>query len=1127
MRERLVRLRLPLVLCVLLLCAAATSGWAAPIIQMYAVKHTTLTRSYLPGGEPIPRWAVAVGMCMRDSAGVENISDVTVWDPAGEPLPNDNVHWPWIGSSECSACICLLWEFPSEPPLGSYSLQAHGEDGSESAVVLTAPFDHFPEPVPEITYPAPGSTIMETAPEFTWLAYPGFACEGGAAADSQYVQVSTPDETEWLWTGYVPVEATSVLYDGPPLEPGHEYTVHLWESRDWVWVDSDPSGWYGEETRADSTFAIHSPDPVVEQAVICRGRFLWEPGATEETHHESAQITARDWEGPQGLSVTTLAPDGTSHPTPEDGGATWDDGEYRLYQNWCHNPLAPLPAGAYEITAEDAQGHTGSLLTSEASELPPMFAMVYPLDGEVIPEWDTQPVFSWEPALGADQVCVCVQTPGGEVLWLKQGLPDTSASVQYNDDGTAALWELSPGSTYRVHVRAVYEEEQPSPNATVRGYVGRTTEFTLFSPIPVIQDVNICRGRDTDAPDWAKYHERVWARVRDFDGAGDIASITMTDSAGVEHVKTPDCGCWWPEDDLTITCGWCNSSLLSPPPAGTYEIRAVDSDGNEAVSIVTPEVPEVSEVHPELVWPAMDSVIYERTPTFEWTPGVPGSVYNLDIYEEGTWERIWSTNLGEGTEAPYNFDDSALREQLEPNRSYFWVVNSGYVEDDRVSDPRVWVYAAQDTRGRFTVYGDWPELPPALPGNLAYTAASGDWAYASSAAYTIDPHVRVWLGPDGAEAPDWSPDGATLLYSKDNTIWMDPLDGSAAVHIPGIAGGGCRWAPDGNRLCFQMDNEVVVADIDGSSVHSVAAECGMNPWPAWSPDGQWISYRRTGEPGLWMVRPDGTEDHPVNATDVAGYPGCTPIWMGGAAWSPEARKLAVSFSAASPEGDISGIGVIPPEGGLLTPVFVAPPGVICCAAPQNPQWSPDGAEIAFNSGHHLPDPAEWAFEPRVELWMVNADGSGEPVRLTYDNSYDYAISWWAPNTNPGTHVSITKGDVTVTFSKVTAVGSTMVCAVDPPPSPPTGYAWITQAFHISTTATVQGAVSVAIKYDRSLVPGGKAGRLVLLHFEAGKWVDVTDEVDPKKTVVRGAIPAPPASGGTTDLSLFAIAVRNK
>lgn len=42
--------------------------------------------------------------------------------------------------------------------------------------------------------------------------------------------------------------------------------------------------------------------------------------------------------------------------------------------------------------------------------------------------------------------------------------------------------------------------------------------------------------------------------------------------------------------------------------------------------------------------------------------------------------------------------------------------------------------------------------------------------------------------------------------------------------------------------------------------------------------------------------------------------------------------------------------------------------------------------------------ANGKFEPGGELWLINANGKGEPTRLTYNHSLEYGIDWWAEPT---------------------------------------------------------------------------------------------------------------------------------
>ncbi|NIM52443.1 MAG: hypothetical protein GTO22_24890, partial [Gemmatimonadales bacterium] len=88
------------------------------------------------------------------------------------------------------------------------------------------------------------------------------------------------------------------------------------------------------------------------------------------------------------------------------------------------------------------------------------------------------------------------------------------------------------------------------------------------------------------------------------------------------------------------------------------------------------------------------------------------------------------------------FDGSAAIPALQPNHSYFWCVEEWRLEE---SGPRTSVWTAHHTRGRFAVYGDWPETPPALPGMLAYTSyhwdlgSAWEWGMSSVMQYHNDP----------------------------------------------------------------------------------------------------------------------------------------------------------------------------------------------------------------------------------------------------------------------------------------------------------------------------------------------------------------------------------------------------
>jgi hypothetical protein len=556
---------------------------------------------------------------------------------------------------------------------------------------------------------------------------------------------------------------------------------------------------------------------------------------------------------------------------------------------------------------------------------------------------------------------------------------------------------------------------------------------------PEILEVRIDRGRDTNMFGWVGYHQRVTVRVQAAAPGDTLGALKVTDPDGrVFWIGTTTSGGAWDVDpaeisrftpwqreeaDGSYTCWFTDEIMPAPPGPGTYRIEIAANDADLAV-LTTAAAPAVPEEAPEPVAPAMEAVIDDTVPTFQWTNAFAGN-QRLVVREEGNvtytdpltddGAQVWSAAVT-GTEAVYNFDTSATRGTLMPGRSYFWEVRSTRLDDDFGTDPRVQLTTTQTLRRHFTMSTTWPALP-ALPGKLAYTGALwGDWSWDSEGdgllQYGQSITSRKWLAPESSSWPNWSADGTKLLYYRNDLgLWIESFDGSQPVHIPVDAWGSPTWSPDNQQVAYDWVPpgaglyQVWVMGVDGSDARVLAErDTEAAEEPRWSPDGAWVAY--SVHPAdwsfeqIWLVHPDGTGDQQLEATGVAGYPGWVVGGMSQQSWSPDGQKLAVAFWANSEDGTlgIAGIGAIPRSGGLVTPIFLAPPGIECCASPQGPTYSPSGTQIAFISGHHLtPDP-EWEsgkFEPGVEVWLISADGSGDPVRLTYDFMHHERLAWWA------------------------------------------------------------------------------------------------------------------------------------
>ena len=126
--------------------------------------------------------------------------------------------------------------------------------------------------------------------------------------------------------------------------------------------------------------------------------------------------------------------------------------------------------------------------------------------------------------------------------------------------------------------------------------------------------------------------------------------------------------------------------------------------------------------------------------------------------------------------------------------------------------------------------------------------------------------------------------------------------------------------------------------------------------PAVSPDGLRIAYDWNHD--IWVANADGSA--PVNLTEnleSEEFP----------AWSPDGRQLDYTRGGA--------LFTMNADGSAWSPL-----GVVGWA----PTWSPDGSQIAFASSEGVSS---------NEIWVMNADGSGQPLNVTNHPEWDAHPAW--------------------------------------------------------------------------------------------------------------------------------------
>jgi Tol biopolymer transport system component len=191
-------------------------------------------------------------------------------------------------------------------------------------------------------------------------------------------------------------------------------------------------------------------------------------------------------------------------------------------------------------------------------------------------------------------------------------------------------------------------------------------------------------------------------------------------------------------------------------------------------------------------------------------------------------------------------------------------------------------------------------------------------------------HLMRVMGFAGSIA--WTSDGRHFAASTagfcPNALYVFNRDGGDSHRIARDSCGGVAWSPDGGRIAYvRLDDAgrptIVVLRHDGASprvLHDGSA-------PAWSPDGHSIVFvwkSPSARQHVWLAHPDGSGlRRPIRTDAGADNP----------AWSPDGSRIAFQVPA--------GIVVARTDGG---PSQLVVKGKKLGA----PRWSPDGRRLAFD-----------------------------------------------------------------------------------------------------------------------------------------------------------------------------------
>jgi TolB protein len=161
--------------------------------------------------------------------------------------------------------------------------------------------------------------------------------------------------------------------------------------------------------------------------------------------------------------------------------------------------------------------------------------------------------------------------------------------------------------------------------------------------------------------------------------------------------------------------------------------------------------------------------------------------------------------------------------------------------------------------------------------------------------------------------------------------------------------------------------EVFVMDADGSNVRQVTFDKSLVATPCWGANATEIYYTswRDVNPDLWGVQLGAGTTWPVSRRPGLNYT---------ANWNQKIGRIALTLGR---DGN-SEIYTMERSGSERTLVRLTRTPAI----DSSPSWSPDGAQIVFQSDR----------TGGPQIWMMNADGSN-PRRLTSRGTYNDAPMW--------------------------------------------------------------------------------------------------------------------------------------
>lgn len=199
-----------------------------------------------------------------------------------------------------------------------------------------------------------------------------------------------------------------------------------------------------------------------------------------------------------------------------------------------------------------------------------------------------------------------------------------------------------------------------------------------------------------------------------------------------------------------------------------------------------------------------------------------------------------------------------------------------------------------------------------------------------------------------------------------------------------------------NFTPVQNAGEIYLMDPDGTNPQRITNNFVQDSFGVLSPDGKKFVFdsnrlRLETDPinlvDLFVMATDGSEQtHLTRGSSAAWAPDSRNIVYHGSA-SGTGLPIRMDPGAPSTDSDIFILNVDDAAMGQPAPINMTNTPTLI---EDDPHWSPDGTKIVYTA--HLVNDHP-TFSNTAEVFVIDAGGSGSPVRLTFNNEEERAAAW--------------------------------------------------------------------------------------------------------------------------------------